>query len=161
MFRFKINVGTSHFSKSRTCNCVGDTLNKYEILKNVSAFFQITDFCWAMHRFPCQNTNFPTFPEHICWNLCMAQPKKSIWTKNALIFSRISYLSMCHLHSYMFLLLKMWCSQVAFGNEHAFWERTFFFWYWKKYIIFLMMLVNISYISMLWLSLISLLSHPG
>jgi hypothetical protein len=106
-------------------------------------FFQITDFCWAMHRFPCQNTNSPTFPEHICWNLCMAQPKKSIWTKNALIFSRISYLSMCHLHSYMFLLLKIWCSQVAFGNEHAFWERTFFFdieknisFFWWCYLIF-------------------------
>ena len=127
MFSFKINVGTSHFPKSRTSNCVCDTLNKYDILKIVSAFFQIADFCWDMHRFPCQNPNCPTFPEHICWNLCMVQPQKICLKKNALTLSRISYFSKCHLHSYMFLLLKMWCSQVAFGNEHAFWERSFLF----------------------------------
>ena len=126
MFSFKINVGTSHFSKSRTCNCVGDTLHKYEILKNVSAFFSSHRFLMSHAQIPLSNTNSPTFPEHICWNLCMAQPKKIYLKKNALTLSRISYFSKCHLHSYMFLLLKMWCSQVAFGNEHAFWERTFF-----------------------------------
>ena len=95
-------------------------LEKCECL---SFFFQITDFCWAMHRFPCQNTNFPTFPEHICWKLCMAQPRNLFENKNALTFSRISYFSMCHLHSCMFLLLKIWCSQLVFGNEHVlFWE---------------------------------------
>ena len=101
MFSFKINVGTSHFPKSRTYNCVCDTLNKYDILKIVSAFFQITDFCWDMHRFPCQNTNCPTFPEHICWNLCMAQPKKIYLKKmhshcpESHIFQSVTYIVTC------------------------------------------------------------------
>ena len=144
MFSFKINVGTSHFPKSRTCNCVCDTLNKYEILKIVSAFFfksQISAETCTDSPVKTQTAQHSqnTYVEICAWlNL-----KKSIWKKNALTLSRISYFSRCHLHSYMFLLLKMWCSQVAFGNEHAFWERTFFFdiekyisFFWWCYLIF-------------------------
>jgi len=89
-------------------------------------FWESVELCCFGNVTTCQNTHFPTFPEQICWNLCMAQPINLFENKNALTFSRISYFSMCHLHSYVFLLWEMWCSQLAFWKWTCFfWERAF------------------------------------
>ena len=128
MFSFKINVGTSHFPKSRTYNCVCDTLNKYDILKNCECKFfksQISAETCTDSPVKTQTAQHSknTYVEICAW----LNIKKSIWKKSALTLSRISYFSRCHLHSYMFLLLKNVMFTTCLLEMYMFFERGPFF----------------------------------
>ena len=121
MFSFKINVGTSHFSKSRTCNCVGDTLHKYEILKNVSAFF----FKSQISAEPCTDSHVKTqIPQHFQNTYVEIRPWLNL--KNIFEQKMHSYFPESHICQCVTYIVTCYCfwkydvHNLLFGNERVF-----------------------------------------